>query len=826
MSGIATHSESTPLLPQFSCSPLDLVPVYTVVLETYDLVSSAIDTSLKYDQLRSPQVHSFLIKPIVQDIRFNANAATLYALMANMIQFQRQSQTDIAMTRVMATRALVCEILATKLLKEYDEDQLMNALTFDFYPFTGENSSREDEDSEHHSPNSDPRSERHLHYNSSTDGATTRAHRFVPRWQRASTLELAIKAEAKRFLAHPMVTKVLDDIWRGKIMFQSTVQKLHRAPVEDVRQYLAYSRRGPPVRYNYEETSILKLSRLRVPRYRSILTLASFCMTLLLYIAVLRQEKSAHISKADIIFGIWTLGFILDEVVGFTDVGPTLYIQSLWNIFDLIILVLLLIYSILRILALSWLEYEPDNAQRILDTSYNILATVAIFLFPRLFSVLDHYESFSGMVIAVRKMSIDLFIAWVVIAVLSSGFWVAFTTSFAPKHKSAGSVAFDLTKILFGFTPAVWDTWQSYSFIGRINLMLYLFITHFVIMTILIAVLSNSFAAVIENGHEEHQYLFAINTISMIKSESSGLFSYIPPLNVIEWALRPLYYVVPLRRFLVINRTAVKITHFPILYTIYLYETLHVKIQSARSKQMFRSGSALNISGINTPIRRINRHIGRPAKSRVSKYDLLDEVFRRPYKGTVRMRKPKSQDKGLTDLYEADMEENDPENDFDDEDDVSFNLTAELHSPKDRDPPFNAKPSSSTSKLADLFHQPETRQLERPMSSQRKLRPRLFSTTSSLVQNYTRNLSISPTRSTSSVLGRNATIKRLRNGTIQIRNRRDRQMSHDFDFEDNDNNDETNLAQRLENRMDELQESFKNMQAMLEEIVSVTSHYR
>lgn len=783
---LSTMSESDPLLPQFSCSALDRVPVYAIVRETYHVVSSAIDTSLKYDQLRSPQVHSFLIKPIVHELKFRANEATLHALMANMIQFAKQSKTDITMTGVMATRSLVCEILAIKLLKEYSPDQLMDALTFDFYPLAG------DDDS-----NSDDSRVRH--------GGSI----FVPRWQRASTLELAVKAEAKRFLSHPVVTKVLDDIWKGNIMFQSTVQKIHRAPIEDVRQFLAYNRRGPALRYSFEAASILKLSRLRVPRYRHLLTLLSFCVMLLLYIIVLRQPRDVHVSRADVIFGVWTLAFVLDEVVGFTDVGPTLYIQSLWNIFDLFILLLLLAYTVLRVLALT-----SSAPQKTLATSYNVLATVAIFLFPRLFSVLDHYESFSGMVIAVRKMSIDLLIAWVVIAVLSSGFWVAFTTAFAPKDTSAGTIAYDLTKILFGFTPTVWQYWDAYSYIGRINLMFYLFITHFVIMTILIAVLSNSFAAVIENGHEEHQYLFAINTISMMKSESSGLFSYIPPLNVIEWGLRPLYYIVPLRRFLVINRTAVKITHFPILYAIYMYESLHVKLATVKLAAMsVRSSTS---PGSASPRRRRRRI----PKSTVSKYDVLDEVFRRPYKGSMRATSPDSQKQ---DIYDGDNEQNE---DIDDDassvdnPDEFLNLESHLGI-------HHRKASASTSQLMDVFNQQVG-----PRINVRNpgVRPRLFSTTSSLVQNYTRNLSISPTRSTSSVLGRGASFRQLGKRKIitshRTRPRRRSSPPVSLTSENEEPEENSNLAQRVDNRIDEMQESMKNMQAMLEEVVSVTSHYR
>lgn len=64
--------------------------------------------------------------------------------------------------------------------------------------------------------------------------------------------------------------------------------------------------------------------------------------------------------------------------------------------------------------------------------------------------------------------------------------------------------------------------------------------------------------------------MFAINTISMVKNDA--LFSYIAPSNIFAWLLMPLRYCMPLRHFVWLNRTIIKVTHFPVLFIIYLYE--------------------------------------------------------------------------------------------------------------------------------------------------------------------------------------------------------------------------------------------------------------
>jgi len=68
---------------------------------------------------------------------------------------------------------------------------------------------------------------------------------------------------------------------------------------------------------------------------------------------------------------------------------------------------------------------------------YDVLAANAILLFPRLFSVLDHYRYFSQLLIAFRLMAIDLVAVFILILIACSGFFVAFTLSFGEKDYDA-----------------------------------------------------------------------------------------------------------------------------------------------------------------------------------------------------------------------------------------------------------------------------------------------------------------------------------------------------------------------------------------------------
>ncbi|TVY85115.1 Calcium channel, partial [Lachnellula suecica] len=574
--------EDTPLLPIFSAAHLDALPVYNLTHAIRLIVLPRTETTLTWDQLRSPQVSQFLLKPMQQQIRTSHfSRATLYALMANSLQFQKEGQTNPGNAGNSRTRAMVCELLAIKLLKEYNTRELIDALSYDFFPLQG------------------------LTIPSISTPAGQIA-RPKPAAARISTLEVAIRASAKRFLAHPVVVQQLEAIWAGTIVFHSAADNLHRrqstTPQQQMQenykadqsrqnllspgQHISYgasrsprvSPKDAPVQavqtrrtvtlYDPRDASLFKLSRLRVPRYRQFFSTCSLAILLGLFLAVL-IDRSMEITLLEVVFWFWSAGFMLDEVVGFNEQGFSLYIMSFWNFFDLGILMLLIIYYSMRLYGIFLVNIGRREWN---DMAYDVLATNAILLFPRLFSVLDHYRYFSQLLIAFRLMAIDLVAVFILILIACSGFFVAFTLSFGTNEYDAAGVAYKIFQILMGFTPAAWEAWPTYNPLGKAILVLFLFICHFLVVTILITVLTNSFMAIVSNANEEHQFVFAVNTISMVKNDA--LFSYVAPSNIFAWILTPMRFFLPFRVFIKVNRTVIKLTHFPLLFSIYSYEKL------------------------------------------------------------------------------------------------------------------------------------------------------------------------------------------------------------------------------------------------------------
>ena len=429
------------------------------------------ETTLTWDQLRSPQVSQFVVKPIQRDIiTSHFSRATLYALLANCLQFNKESQENPGNWGTSKTRALVCELLAIRLLKEYTTRELIDALSYDFNPLQGLDTE-------------DPRS-----LTAPPRPADAYVASVAPRPQtrvaRISTLEVAIRAQAKRLLAHPLVVQQLEAIWAGSIVFHSAADSAHRPPqvkpvspvldrgygtidshvpgVKISRERSPEQKRATPASatptglvsmrrtvtiYDPRDASLFKLSRLRVPRYRSFLSTCSLAILLALFVAVL-QARKAHLSWLEVVFWLWSAGFMLDEVVGFNEQGFSLYILSFWNSFDVGILLILLGFYGLRITCL--LTANEADEQEIAGLAYDVLAFNAVLIFPRLFSVLDHYRYFSQLLIAFRMMAMDLVAILILIIISCSGFFVAFTLAFGNNGFEGPDVAYTLFQLIMG----------------------------------------------------------------------------------------------------------------------------------------------------------------------------------------------------------------------------------------------------------------------------------------------------------------------------------------------------------------------------------------
>ena len=568
---------------------LDRIPIASITNELNDIIVSIVDSPIPKDLLHNSA--SFILRPIILRLRRDyLGAGLFYALMANRIHFFQECKEDPAWALLWKTRAHVCELVALKMAAEFETDELAQSLVFEFYPLA-------DRDS--------------------VDTPLIN----IPSWLRISSLEMAIKAEAKAFLAHPVISHVVEDLWDGHIVLDAPIHKAHRASLRtgaDLKRLLA-SRRGILSRYSFENTTIIKPSRLRVPKYRQWLKSCNVAVIVGLYIWNLGTKSSDFFGWGQALFNLWCLGFVYDELSTLRTVGSKLYFIILWSACDFCTIIFLLIFWVLQLSALFF-----DNS-KLIKRSYDILAAAGITLLPRVFSIFELSETFSRTVISVRKMIMDLVYCWTTIVMFSLGFGAALV-HFGRGIYPPTEVIYSLFQVLFGFTPAVWQTWQGYhSTLAAAILFLYLFMAQFVVQTIVIAALTARYMETAEHSTEEYHFIKAVNTEIKIKSERSVFFFFTEPFNLLNLFMQLLASFCSPSFYLRAGRIILKLTHAHIFLVIYIYEHVSYAILTLRKKAWEEQAER-----IQKHIKRRHQRRSRPIRldeSEQTRFDVVEEML-------------------------------------------------------------------------------------------------------------------------------------------------------------------------------------------------------
>ena len=114
------------------------------------------------------------------------------------------------------------------------------------------------------------------------------------------------------------------------------------------------------------------------------------------------------------------------------------------------------------------------------------------------------------------------------------------------------------------------------------------FLGNTLFLTILVAMLSNTYTNLAQNATAETQFRRAVLTFEGVKSDA--IFAYRPPFNVLALViLLPLKFILSDRWFHKVNITAVRVLNAPILLVVSLYERRYLwkrnRYQSPPRKQ-------------------------------------------------------------------------------------------------------------------------------------------------------------------------------------------------------------------------------------------------
>lgn len=495
-----------------------------------------------------------VIRPLVDHMYDPDDVSIVYCLLVNRVQFLREQSYQAHHQTVNITRAATCELVASRVLRRFDEDHegraglllVANVLVAGFEPF--QNAPTEV-----------------LQNNRMTAHWTMKGRFWQSENERMLTaLEVAIVSEAKSFLSTTACQKIVDAVYRGRVTYTPT-SFMDILPDR-------YKNRGISL-YDPRKAPLLNQYRLIVPRTRNIIEGAQFVILLLLYVATMTNQAE-HIGPShlrttvwEIMFSIYAMGWVLDEFASILEHGWTVHTENLWSFLDLGFVLIFLSYFGVRVHGVA--SGDPSTAKLSLD----ILSMGAPVLLPRLaFCLMPENMLF----ISLRAMMGDFVFLTVLAAWCFGGFLLALAwlseNQDGENSYNPLTIAKWMLWIWFGLDGrGVQKSVELHWFLGPTLMIAFTFLGNTLFLTILVAMLSNTYTNLARNATAEIQFRRAVLTFEGVKSDA--LFAYRPPFNVLALVIFvPLKFLVNDRWFHKLNVTAIRVLNAPILVLISLYE--------------------------------------------------------------------------------------------------------------------------------------------------------------------------------------------------------------------------------------------------------------
>ncbi|ATZ56042.1 hypothetical protein BCIN_12g05800 [Botrytis cinerea B05.10] len=374
-----------------------------------------------------------------------------------------------------------------------------------------------------------------------------------------NALEIAAVADCKKFLSQRIVQKIITGIWKGDITFWESLS-------EHTQKKAQF--------YNRKKSD--PFSRLRVPRYIKAFEVLFFASFLFLYYAVLIERNPHHITPLEIVLYVWFAAFAYDELGEFIDAGSIFYGVDIWNSCDLMIILIGAAFLLTRVIGLT------KDSDKIIDMAFDILSLEALFMVPRICSLLSLHPYFGLLIPSLKAMAIDFLKFMLVVLILYLGFLTTFTL-LARDSFTLGEMSWVLIKVFFGSSYLGFDIMNQISpQFGPPLMLIFVCMTNILLITSLISILSDTFSKKVHCGREE--YLFVYSVYVLEASTSNRLTHFYPPLNLI-----PLILIRPLRLFMsssTLRRTRIgllKATHAPFVLAIKIFEGVNEHIQDPSS---------------------------------------------------------------------------------------------------------------------------------------------------------------------------------------------------------------------------------------------------
>ncbi|KAI1208747.1 nonselective cation channel [Annulohypoxylon truncatum] len=522
--------------PLFSCNtnPHAHLPVYTNIHRIRRDVISIVEDYLTLEQLTDIRLNISVVRPLVDKLYEKNDISIVYCLLVNRSQFLHEQEHMTNRQNVHFTRATLCELVATRILRRFGDDNpgseglllLANILVAGFGPF--QNAPEE------------VRQEAYL-------GPAWSQNRTLP------ALEVAVLTSSKHFLSSTHCQKVVNAIYIGQVIY---------TPSTFLDMIPDRYKQKPISLYEPHEAPLLNQYRLIVPRTRNMLEITQFVILLILYLLFMLERKAEYLSILEVAFSVYAFGWVLDQFATLLAHGWNVYTQNLWSFLDVMFVLVYWAYIILRIYGWKCGQLEPG--QQALD----VLAMGAPVLVPRLaFNLLSDNLVF----LSLRSMMADFTLLTALAGWCFGGFLLSMVWLAEGRHNIV-TISKWMLWIWFGLDgTGISRSTEFHWLLGPTLMVTFAFLGNTLFLTILVSMLSNTFSTIVSNATAEIQFRKAVLTLEGVKSDA--IFAYQPPFNIIAlFILVPMRFVVSPRWFHKIHVATVRTINLPVLLFIAVIE--------------------------------------------------------------------------------------------------------------------------------------------------------------------------------------------------------------------------------------------------------------
>ncbi|KAG9636600.1 hypothetical protein KCU64_g14524, partial [Aureobasidium melanogenum] len=375
-----------------------------------------VEKPITFEEFRTTQDHLLtpLSRHLLHDVHHPALVAALLVLKGHFVTLEADEEQGIH-----AARGFACEAVATRFIIGLADREIIDSLLYELQiPDNSETDNQivDENQPELLSPVSEqspllPRSSlrsrgsyrSRLTIPEAYDGAAEEPTaatdaELAEQFDGLNALEIAAVSGAKKFLCQKQVQRIINAIWTGDIMFWSKLS----ADAQKKAQI-------------YQRKSMDPYCRLRVPIYLKAFEVLFFVAFLAFYFAVLMQRSFYSVTTAEVFLYIWIASFAHNEIGEFWDAGTTtFYLADFWSLWDLFVIGIGVAFFITRMIGLH------QGSDKIIDTSFDILALEALFLIPRICSPLLSLNPYFGTLLPCLTAMTKILLITSLISILSN----------------------------------------------------------------------------------------------------------------------------------------------------------------------------------------------------------------------------------------------------------------------------------------------------------------------------------------------------------------------------------------------------------------------